>query len=1100
MLAKFEKASLPELRQHIRNASREEAVALRAWLGGTRYERMRRLVLRQGAARGGRVRGVKKGNVVVLHGIMGAELSVMEGKDSGVIWVRLWNMLRGRIKDLEMRNGTPVKPSGATNMLRKYYLEALTVLDDGWNVQPFWYDWRADLDQSADALRKSIDRWFGKDEPVHLVGHSMGGLVCRTYIQRHPARWGKGGHLIMLGTPNHGSFAIPQVITGAHKMVRKIGVWVDQVHSVDELSRILNTFPGSLQMLPSPIVMPAMEQMYKAGTWAGRNVTQALLDRALKHHETLQPVVDVERMIYIAGSSFDTAHDVGDWGRLDNLDGYQHTPAGDETVPHRLGLLEDSSGKRVRTWYAAVQHGELANNEEVIGAVDNYLTTLKEHGTGEIARLSTQPIGVERRLTRGESTARTMRIQQSVEAEVAEFAALLPRTRSTVRDAGRTLETLRAEDHVLRGFLGGCTTAEAASASAEQSPPQTPKVKGRPRRTITIRLGVSRGSIEEAKAGRGEAAVTAYSAGHYDGVEPQMGELALDRMASAALSLPEGQLILTEMTRRGTLPGGLGRTTMVPLPDGRRVALAGMGRLGEFGGAELAVTVQELCWTLAHQGCRHLQTLLIGAGNGNLSAHQALRGWVRGILFAARQSSSQLISITFVERSPARFIEMARKLGEVVSEVLAGDATIRLEVVPVSEREIEAAAAQQRALCQENCEEEVTRLREGAAPASSSRVNPIRITVARSRDGFEFGALTQDASQPLRPVDMDPLLVEGISRRLVAETNDPVKWGRSLERLLIPRDLRGVIFSSVQPVVMTVDATTARVPWEMLVLPERVQQPSGAAGSSSSFKSDYFIGTAEGYGLTRQLRTRFAPVPTPAPGKNGKIRVLVVADPAEDAPLEGAQEEGRMVADLFEGINVVTGPQGLTIEVTALIGPAEATREDVAALLLNESFDILHFAGHCLYDQGNPRRSGWLFHAGRDERFTAAELSRVDRVPAFVFSNACESGITPDRLDIANLALGPTFAESFFERGVRNLVCTAWPVNDAAALAFAQVLYQQLFTAVLQQGRPPVRMYEAARAARVACAKSDPLTWGAYQHYGDPLFAFDTDTIQDRRG
>ncbi len=58
-----------------------------------------------------------------------------------------------------------------------------------WNAQAFWYDWRKNLDEAADQLRFEIDRWFGFDAPIHLVAHAMGGLVCRTFIKRHPDRW-----------------------------------------------------------------------------------------------------------------------------------------------------------------------------------------------------------------------------------------------------------------------------------------------------------------------------------------------------------------------------------------------------------------------------------------------------------------------------------------------------------------------------------------------------------------------------------------------------------------------------------------------------------------------------------------------------------------------------------------------------------------------------------------------------------------------------------------------------------------------------------------------------------------------------------------------
>ena len=79
----------------------------------------------------------------------------------------------------------------------------------------------------------------------------------------------------MLGTPNHGSFTIPEVITGALDTVRKIAI-LDVTHNRAELLSILNTFPGSLQMLPSPLVLPGMEvtepgdwQFFLFGRWEG---------------------------------------------------------------------------------------------------------------------------------------------------------------------------------------------------------------------------------------------------------------------------------------------------------------------------------------------------------------------------------------------------------------------------------------------------------------------------------------------------------------------------------------------------------------------------------------------------------------------------------------------------------------------------------------------------------------------------------------------------------------------------------------------------------------------------------------------------------------
>ena len=173
-----------------------------------------------------------------------------------------------------------------------------------------------------------------------------------------------------------------------------------------------------------------------------------------------------------------------------------------------------------------------------------------------------------------------------------------------------------------------------------------------------------------------------------------------------------------------------------------------------------------------------------------------------------------------------------------------------------------------------------------------------------------------------------------------------------------------------------------------------------------------------------------------------------------------------------------------------MFGPAEAKLTNVLREIMRRPYDVMHFAGHCVYDKDNPSASGWIFSDGG--RLTASELRRIDRIPRFIFSNACESGVTPDRTDKRSVDLPPTFAESFFARGVANLVCTAWPVGDTAARSPWQS------TALLgmpdeQPSRPvrgpldcplslrePMAMYEAMRYARLAIANSPTAarTWG----------------------
>jgi hypothetical protein len=229
------------------------------------------------------------------------------------------------------------------------------------------------------------------------------------------------------------------------------------------------------------------------------------------------------------------------------------------------------------------------------------------------------------------------------------------------------------------------------------------------------------------------------------------------------------------------------------------------------------------------------------------------------------------------------------------------------------------------------------------------------------------------------------------------------------------------------------------------------------------------------------------------------LRVLVVADPAEDAHLPGAQEEGEAVADLFESYNTVYSDRtkDTRVEVVRLFGPVEATRTNVLRELMIRQYDVLHYAGHCEYNTKDPSASGWIFSMKNNERLTANELNRIDRIPKFVFSNACESGITPDRSRERTAELAPSFAEAFFMRGVANFVCTAWPVDDLAARLFSLTLYGWLLGIEVQEDgsysrREPKPMHYSMREARLAIATIEEglATWGAYQHYGNPYFQF----------
>ena len=1108
-IARLERANTQELILILSRPNPEEDRVLRVHLGTERYERLRHLALRT-AKRG----VIKKGNVVVLHGIMGSELTVFERTRSQQIWLSFPRLIIGGAGWLRMgEKGRSLFDVRATGILKKWYSELIVALALDWNVQAFWFDWRRDLADSADELNNRINEWFGPNSPVHLIGHSMGGLVSRTFILKYPERWKRawdskqngsaGGRLIMLGTPNHGSFAIPQICTGTEASVRKL-VIADLKHSASELVGIVNTFPGSYQMLPSPAVMPSMEKLYHAETYGDFEVPQALLDNALRSHEALAPIVEPDRMIYVAGYNRRTYDDIRDMSSLQSIDAYSFSMKGDGTVPHRLGYLEHN-GTRIQTYYADAAHGALPNHDSVIGAAPELLET------GKCSLPENLPGGARGPIAKAAvETAERTRLKM----EEVRLAQIAQSTRARTRggEAETTpvsREEKEAEALILRSFLEDPASPPVVGQSAAEAPPGKRRAKKgvapaakttRQPAKATIEIGLVRGGIDSVSAtSKAGHEIDVIAVGHYFGVRPQAAERALDEAISAAYrvpsraaggkpkksaKVPESELLITLLTERGHIPGNLGEPFILPDPRqaGRFIVLAGMGVPGHFGVPELTVLAQELCWSVGRLQKRHLATVLIGAGTGNLAVKDALGGWLRGIrralLSSAEDVGRRIRRITFVEINPRILRKLDLALREAVKNA---DPDLTIEYHGPTGKILAKAREEALTAARKKAEAEFD---SGTSAGEHDELVPVRITVGLERKTYRFAALTQSAAVPQRDIPLDPRLVNDANDELAAaggqEQNES---GRFLEKLLIPEDIRLLIYTPA-PIVLMLDSTTARVHWEMIARTDLSKRDAGDARDL-----DNFLGTS--YGLTRQLRTTFAPAPEPPPPPKRVIKVLVVADPAEDAPLAGAQEEGEEVANILESFNALHAEQtGHEIRVTRLFGPAEAKRTTVLKKLMLENFDVLHFAGHCIYDKDDPANSGWLFSLADDERLTANELKRIDRVPKFIFSNACESGITPDRSEERSADLAPSFAEAFFARGVANFVCTAWPVDDEAARTFAQRLYSELL------GLPPASdfafMHAAMRNARraIADSSSGERTWGAYQHYGNPYFRF----------
>lgn len=369
-------------------------------------------------------------NLVFVPGVMG---SLLQSRTKGGIW---WVDVRSRnhIDDLRLSadGKTDVDPSNdvgpsTSDPVYEPFLSAILKRFE-FNQELFPYDWRKSLKLSARDLRDVVLRLYSQNggKPVHLVGHSMGGLMIRAALMEHgDEMWPLLGKVVFIGTPHYGSAAIAGYL--------KNHLWGFEALAV--LGRYLSrdTFRslwGVLGMLPSPrgiypgtrpndkdpwqspdagdpYVHPCANfDMYRAETWdlgldgAATARLQDVLDGAARFHKEMFDAhfalgyEHLDRMLMIAGVGYKTLfrlayeqHFFGLWERAekqrDRVDGDRHRD-GDGRVPLASALLEN-----VTVRYVKGVHAGLPNIPAVYEEVFRWLN-------GEALQLPDTPEGALR--------------------------------------------------------------------------------------------------------------------------------------------------------------------------------------------------------------------------------------------------------------------------------------------------------------------------------------------------------------------------------------------------------------------------------------------------------------------------------------------------------------------------------------------------------------------------------------------------------------------------------------------------------------------------------------------------------------------------------
>ncbi|MDX3712265.1 lipase family alpha/beta hydrolase [Streptomyces europaeiscabiei] len=352
--------------------------------------------------------------IVFVPGVMGSVLA-SQGR-SGVWWIDFRNLQR--INDLRLADdglsdidpGFDVESVVVDHTYTGFFAAVSRQQDARFTCRGFHYDWRKPLDSSTDRLRASVlsARSANPTQRVHLVAHSMGGLLVRTTLMRYPELWQHVGKVVFLGTPHYGSPAIAGYLKNhlwGFDILAAIGLFLSR-ESFRSMWGVLSLLPAPAGVYPgtrdgeaaSAHTQEGYEHpcvnfdLYSAAEWKlglsqkQEQQLEMVLSAAAAHHKELHEWhlsldrSQLDRMAFIAGVGYQTLFRVAYrrrfgflWEQMDRvtrrIPGDKHRE-GDGRVPLASAELEDVGEAR----YAHAEHGTLPTVPAVYEDVLRFLS------------------------------------------------------------------------------------------------------------------------------------------------------------------------------------------------------------------------------------------------------------------------------------------------------------------------------------------------------------------------------------------------------------------------------------------------------------------------------------------------------------------------------------------------------------------------------------------------------------------------------------------------------------------------------------------------------------------------------------------------------
>ncbi|MEI2768809.1 MAG: CHAT domain-containing protein [Nitrosomonas sp.] len=975
--------------------------------------------------------------VFVLPGIMGSELKVGDTD----VWLNYPRLFLGDLDKLVI--SAPAVT--VTGLIGSYYRKLCSSLSDSHEVIPFGYDWRRSIKQAAALLAKEVERTVNRtDQPIRFVAHSMGGLVVRRFIQDFPDLWDtlcqrKGARVLMLGTPNHGSFDIVASLAGVAKTIKQLAL-LDFDHSLEKVVKIIAEFQGALELLPKDNELSyfTMQEWNKLSPCAPSKVK--LEDKALGAAKSVvedlhEEIPHVECIRYVAGQASRTLSGV----RIESDElVFQATTAGDGRVTYESGRLPN-----VPMWYAEAEHGDLSSYSAAFPA---YRELLEQ---GETTLLPMSPPALRGRLEETFDVTPEPVLYPTPEAF--EAGLLGRRTKLTLHH--QSTNTLRVS--VRHGDLRD--TQHPIMVSHYESD----TIAG-PEKVADSLVG---GALSER-----------YRLGRYPG-----------RIGTVAVALAQqNQFQRNQAIQHGAIVIGLGRWgELTPTRLTQVVQQAGL---------EYALHVAQCRDKINHadSGGLTICSLLIGSNtSANIAVEDSVNAIMRGIVLANRallekdEKTPHIAHIEFVELyldAAVDAVKATNRLKTRIERELNAQLTVdpwltkgqgsKTRLVSPSGRgywrrwtisavPIEPAGVphQLPAVLKDRLRKALERPETQDPLLTEMLMTMVYQQSVRENHGahqLKFLALSDRARAEATVQATQPELVGQLLKQITRETVYAHDLSKTLFELLIPIDLKNSLLSQDR-IVLIVDDVTANYPWELMA----------EDGQPLCIRM----------GMIRQLELN----DYDAHVRDTTTKVAYVlgnpATPAEFPSLENARIEADKIAAL------------LKTKFTVTQTPNQAGAMQVFNDLFAAPYRIIHIAGHGYYDESalgsTGGRAGVVLNGG--VFITAAEIAKLDPIPELVFLNCCYLGQIDQatgnqRLNQPYHKLAASISRELIRRGVRAVIAAGWPVDDEAAALFAEAFYGYL----LKGQSFGVSVWQARKDTWEKHRNSN--TWGAYQAYGDPDF------------